>query len=716
MELTAADRQEEPASREMPRLRQDIGLHPGPRNLDGRPTWLLHDPVRNQYFQLDRIHVEMVRHWGAGDAQAIGNAIKRAIGEEVSESQIGDFSRFLVESELVEASDSATRSRIQRIAALKKKSLFNRLLHGYLFFRIPLIRPDRFLDWLYPLVRPLISLAFVRVTALVGMLAMFLILQRWDSFTHSLSWFFTAQGMIVFFLTLLVIKIIHEFGHAIMAKHYGLSVPTMGVAFMVMWPVLYTDATNAWRLPHRKGKALISAAGVITELMLACYAMLAWIFLPDGLARSIAFTVATTTWILSLAVNLNPLMRFDGYFFLSDALNVPNLQERSFRMARWQLRSWLFGYNVPPPERMEDSLRKILVVFGISVWVYRFFLFLGIALLVYHLFFKVLGVFLFLVEIWYFIVRPVRNELVQWKEIIPTMRGRRRAIWIGAGVLSLFILLYPFRQTVVLPAHMVDQQFFRIYPAETSRIVEVLVANGQKVNAGDVLIRLHSPDVAHELELAVYQENIVKTQLANAIGDEKRLSERLVLEQALERTREEKESLRRLLDNLIITAPVDGHVVDLHPEARAGRWLAPNFHLLTVTAGQTPQVQAWARESELAGLEQGGSGRFYPASGMRMPVVPLRISEIESSALAELDVPYHASIYGGEIPVTADREGRLVPAESLYRIHLEPADNDATPVPPLRLKGYVHLEGQRRSYLSRFFRLVVGTIVREAGF
>ena len=549
----------------------------------------------------------------------------------------------------------------------------------------------------------------------MGVISLVLILQRWDSFVHSLSWFFSTEGAIVFVLTLLVIKIIHELGHALMLRHHGLSVPTMGVAFMVMWPVLYTDATNAWRLPHRRDKAIISAAGVITELVLACYAMLAWLFLPEGLAKSVAFTIATTTWVLSLVVNLNPLMRFDGYFFLSDMLNVPNLQERSFAMARWQLRRWLFGYEVPPPEKVTSRMRSTLVTFGISVWVYRFFLFLGIALLVYHLFFKVLGVLLFLVEIWYFIARPIRNELAQWREIVPAMKGRRRTFWIVGLAGVLLLLIFPFRQNVVLPAHVVDEQFYRIYPPERAQVLETLVQDGDRVEAGQVLMRLASPDIGHQLEIASRQATIVRMQLAGTLASDERLAERLVLEQALQQALEQQEALSRTQDNLVIRAPFDGQVVDTAPDLAGGRWVAPNFHLLTVRSRSGLRVQAWARESELAGLEAGRAGRFYAAPGLDFPVTDLRVDEIETSPLAELDVPYHASIFGGDVPVVRNGEGRLVPAESLYRIHLLPEAASA-PLLQQRIKGYVYLEGERRSLLARFFTVVAGTLVREAGF
>ena len=126
------------------------------------------------------------------------------------------------------------------------------------------------------------------------------------------------------------------------------------------------------------------------------------------------FILATATWLMTVVINLSPLMRFDGYFMLSDALNVPNLQTRAFVLARWKMREWLFAFGDDKPEHFEPWREKILIFYAFSTWIYRFFLFLGIALIVYHMFFKILGILLFLVEIFAFLLTPVFREMKEW--------------------------------------------------------------------------------------------------------------------------------------------------------------------------------------------------------------------------------------------------------------------------------------------------------------
>lgn len=122
-----------------------------------------------------------------------------------------------------------------------------------------------------------------------------------------------------------------------------------GVAFVVMFPMFYTDVSDAWRVRSRTARLLVGSGGMMAELMLAAFALLAWSLLPEGPLRTAAFLLSSATWLTTLAVNLNPLMRFDGYFILSDAWQVDNLQGRAYALCRWRLREALFGYGDPLP-------------------------------------------------------------------------------------------------------------------------------------------------------------------------------------------------------------------------------------------------------------------------------------------------------------------------------------------------------------------------------
>jgi len=167
---------------------------------------------------------------------------------------------------------------------------------------------------------------------IIGLIGLFFTARQWDQFTTTFMHFFTLEGFIFYAITLTLIKALHELGHAYTARHFGVRVPIIGVAFLVMFPILYTDTTDAWRLTDKRKRLLIDSGGIIVELSIAAISLFLWSFLPDGPARSAAFFAATTSWVLSLMVNLNPCMRFDGYYLLGDLFGIQNMQARGFEL------------------------------------------------------------------------------------------------------------------------------------------------------------------------------------------------------------------------------------------------------------------------------------------------------------------------------------------------------------------------------------------------
>ena len=154
----------------------------------------------------------------------------------------------------------------------------------------------------------------------------------------------------------------------------------------MLWPILYTDTTDAWRLNSRHDRVLIDAGGMLAELILAAASGLLWAFFTAGFAKSIAFFLCTSSWLITLGVNLNPLLRFDGYYLLSDLFDVVNLQHKAFTLGKWLLRKKLLGFPDDAPYLFTERKVKFLIIYAYATWIYRFFLFLAIAIIVYNFF------------------------------------------------------------------------------------------------------------------------------------------------------------------------------------------------------------------------------------------------------------------------------------------------------------------------------------------
>jgi putative peptide zinc metalloprotease protein len=576
-----------------------------------------------------------------------------------------------------------------------------------------LVRPDRFLRATLPFVEWLFSKSVAWIVALIGLAGVYLVSRQWDAFTATMVHFFTPRGLALYALSLAFVKIFHELGHAYTATRYGCRVPTMGIAMMVMVPMLYSDTSDAWKLTSRRQRAAIGAAGMIVECALAALAIFAWNFLDDGVARSLVFIVATTSLMVGAAINLSPFMRFDGYFVLSDWLGIPNLHERAFAFGRWQLRRLLLGVDRPMPEPVAAGQRRFLVYFAWGVWVYRFMLFLGIALMVYHYFFKLLGLILFAIEIGWFIVLPVMGELKIWWTLRGEIVERRRG-WLSAGVLACVIafLFVPWSDRISLPAVLESTPHATIYAPAPGRIVDLGVKEGRRVGVGDRLVVLESPALEKDIALTRKRIEVEQLRAQRQFADQEELVKHQVTVETLRARLSQLEGFQQQQQNLSLTAPIAGVVTDRAEALHVGQWINKELALAYVIDPAGEELHALAPETDVGYLHAGQSARFIP-QGPERPSLEAQVAEIRDIDESSFTVPYLLSVYGGDVPVREDAQRRLKPETSVYRVTLHLVES-----PPRwnqAVRGTVLVKGPRISFAQRIWEQTARIFIRESG-
>lgn len=696
-------------------LRDELILHAGPANRDGSPSWTLEDPLRGLYFRIGWAEMAMLSRWSMGNAAQIVAEVNQTSALILDDSDVQYFNRFLQANSLTRVSGDEAMAQFSRQVEQSRVSIWRKLLKNYLFFRIPLWHPDRFLGATLPWIEPFFSRTFLKLTLLVAVLGLFLAGRQWETFKHTFLHFFTLEGAALAGLTLCFTKILHEFGHAYTCKRFGARVATMGIAFLVMMPVLYTDTSGSWKLTRRRQRMAIGAAGMMTELVLAAWATLAWSFLPDGMLRSAAFMLATTTWIMTLAINLSPLMRFDGYFLLSDGLQMPNLQNRGFAIGRWQMREWLFGLGDAPPEHFPRWLQRTLVGYAFAVWIYRFFLFTGIAILVYHMTFKLLGMLLFAIEIGYFVVMPVVNEVREWSKRRKDYRmNRNMTTTLTVSAVVLLLLMIPWQRGVYAPALLRVEQQSSLYMPVPAMIQRIDVQVGQPVHAGQTLFTLSSDALAHERQQLERQIATLNWQSTFQVFNKEAAGDHQRVKQEHEAALQKLQVLQRQSEQLTVRAPIDGVVADMATPLETGEWLGQGEWLAVVTKPTGGLVEAFVSEKDWQRLRTGAKGTFYLQDVSRSSL-PLTIVEIASTATRDLNAaPELASIYGGDIATLSDAQRKLHPEQAVYRVLLSLPDDYRAQ--PQVLRGTVVMDGEAQSLLIRGWKVVSAVLIRELSF
>jgi putative peptide zinc metalloprotease protein len=693
-----------------PTLRDELDLLPGPRQPNAHPSWIIHDPSRHQFHRVDWQSFEILSRWDLADSDAIIASVNRDTPLDIDEEDVKQVLKFLQDQELINQPDAEASTKMAERVRARQSSWWKWLIHHYLFFRVPLWQPDTWLERWSKVGNFFFSRLFAWLTFTILIVGLFYVSRQWDYFKSTLVDTFSLEGLAAYGVALIAVKFLHELGHGFVAKKHGCRVPAMGVAFLVMFPMAYTDTNEAWLVRDRWKRFEISSAGIKTELMVASWATFLWAILPDGALRSALFFLAAVSWIISVALNASPFMRFDGYFILSDMLDFPNLHGRSFAIARWKMREWLFALGEPSPEVFEPWKERALVVFAFATWLYRLVLFLGIALLIYFMFTKMLGILLFVIEIYWFILSPVRSECLQWWERRKAIQKSMRAKVLGtAAAMVTVVFILPLPTRVMTSAIFQPGEVWAVFSPGPAKLQSMHVRDGMLVKQGDLLLTLEPPDVMTDVRVTSARLERLDWQAQSASQAES-ISQPLALSNSqFKGAAAEALRAQQSLERYQPKAPFAGVYRHANPDTLAGQWIAKNESIGVLVGPDPWKIEAWVDEHDRKRLNIGDRATFY-ATPLSHPIGAI-VSDIDIDASRELPDGMLAAPYGGPILVR-QKQGRWMPEHAMYRVVLNPDGALSLPTEQV-LRGQLSIRGDWESIAGRYFKSALSTLIRE---
>ncbi len=681
---------------------------------DGSPSWMLYDGLSNKYFTLGLNAFRILKHWIAGvESKLFIEEIEKK-GISLQEDQLNDFISFLKLNDLIIHQNSEDIKILVNKYQSRQKHWFLKLIHNYLFFRIPLIKPDKFLDKTLNIAKFFGTNFFRKLIYVIGLIGFYLIIQNWSEFKSTFLYFFNWNGLLLYAISLVAVKAVHELGHAYTAKNFGCNVNSMGIAFLVFFPFLYTDNTNAWRLRDHKKRLTINFAGISTEIHLAIIATFIWSISEPGLFKSVAFFIATTSWISSLLINISPFMRFDGYYVFADYLKVENLQPRAFALAKWKLREILFGLSKEAPEMMQTHRRNLLILYAWSTWIYRFFLFIGIALLVYFYAFKLLGIFLFAVEIIWFIGIPIGKEILAWwklkSDFILSFKLLRSIFTIA---FLTFIIFYPWKNYQKIPAIFQADQSAFIYAPVDSQIKEIYIDEGQLVEINQLLLSLKSP----ELELSISQTkeelDMINIKISDSLGDDLTRSQLLVLKSEKQKFETQLNNLLKVRSSLEIKSPFAGEIVS-SLQLKKNQWVNKEDPLLSLVNKNSHNIIAFISERDIDLVIKNKEAKFTSPLNEKLTMIA-QISSISKSPVNNFDLyPMATSIFDGPIASREGPLGRIQSEEAFYIIRMDLISDEK--FSEQKILGNAQIAVKPISFSEKIYKIVYSVLVRELNF
>lgn len=528
-----------------------------------------------------------------------------------------------------------------------------------LAIRVPLIDPDRFLGATLPLVRPLLGPAgaLLWMTALIA--AVVLAALEWQALTAGVADRVLSAGNLVLLLLIYpVIKALHELGHGYMAKRWGGEVHEIGVMLLVFLPVPYVEASSASAFTSKWRRAAVGAAGIGVELFLAALAMILWTQLEPGLTRSILFNVMLLTGVSTLLFNGNPLLRFDGYYVLSDLIEIPNLGLRANQYLTYLAQRYLFGMRDAVSPATAPGERVWFVVYGIAAAIYRVFIMSVILLFVAGQFFEI-GLLLALWVALLVLAWPVAKGawFLLASPKLETRRGRALAVT-GGGLAALAgaIMAVPLPHATMAEGVVWLPERAIVHAGTAGFIAERLADDGAQLAAGQPILRLEEPLL--DARLAVLDARLAELTrrhraavAADRVGTDRVAAGLVAAEQRL--VAEELAQVSQQRGRLAVEAPQAGRLILPDAVDLPGRFVAQGATLAYVVAPGDPSTRVVVTEADIN-------------------LVQARTEAVAVRFVSRPEVAFEAHIVSGRPAATRELPGLALSREGGGTLHLDP--------------------------------------------
>jgi putative peptide zinc metalloprotease protein len=626
------------------------------QNFRGERWIVLENPFSNQYFRLRPEAYEFVSRLRPDCTveQVWTQCLERFPDTAPSQEAVIQLLSQLYFSNLLQYDLAADSARLfERYKKRKQRETGFRFLN-VMFMRFPLLDPDRFLVRTLPLIGKLISPFGALLWLIVVGFGLKVVVDNFGDLRTQGQGILAADNLFLLYLGMVIIKGLHEFGHAYFCRKFGGEVHVMGVMLMVFTPMPFVDATSSWSFRERWKRVLVGSAGMIVELFFAAIAAFIWAKTGPGTVHNLAYNIMFVASVSTVLFNINPLMRFDGYYILSDLLEIPNLNQRASQQLQYWSERYLFGVKnaVEPAGTKQEA--TWLTVFGITGGIYRAVVFSGVLLFVADRY-LLIGMVMAAACLISWAVAPV-VRFTKYLSASPRLeRVRPRAMWVTAGLVTGLVILLaviPFPHSFHAPGVVVVSQRTRMVNETAGKFFQLLAQPGSSVKQGQPLLELRNPEL--ELEIADTQAHLAEADARLLQAMDNDATEIEPLKSLRDSASVRLAKLMRDKENLTVRARHDGIWVAPDIGENRGRWLERGSNLGLLANPSSFEFVATVMEEDANPLFTtkirtanvrlwGSSGALVPVSNWR--VIPGSLNVLPSAALGWAA--------GGDVPVAA---------------------------------------------------------------
>ena len=679
----------------------------------GRSYWIVKDPIGSKYYRFqEEEYAILCMLNGTRSLDEVKDKFEADFPpQKITLEELQSFIGQLHQSGLIVAAVPNQGHQLKKRGDKKKRQMRTAAMTNILAIRFKGFDPDRLLTWLAPKFRFMFHPVMVFIALATMLSALSLIVVEFDYFRSKLPGFhefFGVKNMIFLSLTLAVTKVIHEFGHGITCKYFGGDCHEMGIMILVLTPCLYVNVSDSWMLPSKWKRAMIGAAGVYVECFLAAICTFLWWFSQPGLFNYLCLNIMFLSSVSTIIFNINPLLRYDGYYILADVLEIPNLRQKATKILSNKSMQWLLGMEVPEDPFLPKRNQALFAVYTVAAVCYRWVVMASILFFIYKVFepvgLKIIGQAIAAMSLYGLLIMPI-VKIVKFfwvpGRIYKVKRVRFFAsLAVVCGIIA-FILYFPLPYCIYSPMTvMLQRDAAQIYaPAKGGTLVGIHVKPGDVVPMGKTLASLENKELRQELDSV--KSRVIIAQKELELLDQQSLDDPMAASSipAKKREVESYETQKRELQNevakLRLVSPVAGVVIPpewrpqreteemvlpswwgtpLESPENLGATLEPGTLVCEVGDPKRIEVVIITDQSKVNFIEAGQQVelKFEELAGHTFLG---EVTDIESRRMKS--IPTQLSTKGkGEVPTSTSKEGIEEPSSPSFRINVMLANDE----------------------------------------
>lgn len=637
-----------------PRLRKDLRFQY--QDDQGAPVYVVEDLVSRKYHQLGLSEYRFLRSLDGSRtvAELVAQSAADSTRWALSEHEVSNFLRWLLDQQLLEAGDSAQSGRRAELAESQDAKKPSQILAKLLFVKIPLGNPDAFFGVCTRWLGWTLSVPALIIWAAVVGYGVFTAVGNAGQLYNAGAVAILPSNWVFLILVYAVLKVIHEIWHGVAAKRFGAVVPEWGIQ-LIAWvtPLTYVDATASWRVSSRWKRILVAFAGMYVELFIAAIAIHVWLHADSPWLQSFAANTVFAASMVTLLFNANPLMRFDGYYILSDASGIRNLAPRGQQLLKRLASRLFFGNKSPTPPGGGRQFTAVLI-YGILAFLWRIVITIAILTIIAKLFH---GLGLILAAI--FVIGGVVAMIAAFFKMLGRQRHRRGAVLIRCGIWAVLIglvLWLPEVNPAPSAVAVVRYENAEILRADCPGFVDrTHCTHGARVAAGDLLLTLENAEERARLEKI--QLDLRRSELrSQGYLAEKRRAAYEAEQEVVASLRDRLEAQTERVESLKVVAPSDGVVHAPGLGSMTGRYQETGQQLLTLYPNEAPTLLVTADQGDLDSFGEGDPIRLRLRG--RQDELAATLTEVEKRATTVIPHPALVATAGGPLIVVNNGVGR----------------------------------------------------------